>query len=255
MKTQAKYSASLASLVMLGAATLVAVLPAQAAAQAHAVLYELVENLDTVALTNTGHRISYWTAQGTAQAGTPFCPLPVGSPPCTITAFGMDDIDVNPNSPTYLTGRVWANIAAVANPIEDNPVDGAEAVFRSGQITGAITIFPPSGGATLAPELGKKKKALGPALPLLYVTEGKFFLDQQPTVRTTPPVDLPTGDPTATFDSTFRLPFKVGKQGPEPAERGKNAFYLADDGSLVKVDKQDEVALGFPLLRAEVRFK
>jgi hypothetical protein len=69
---------------------------------------------------------------------------------------------------------------------------------------------------------------------------------------------LPSADATATFESTFRLPFNVVNVGetptPVPPEKGRNAFYLGDDGNLIKVDKEDEFALGFPLLRGEVFF-
>ncbi len=106
------------------------------------------------------------------------------------------------------------------------------------------------------PDLGKKKSLLGPALPLIYVINGKFFPDASPTIRTSEPSVLPSGTPSATFEATFRLPFKVGKNGvPAKTERGENAYYLGDDGSLIKADKQDEFAQGFPLLRAEVFFK
>jgi hypothetical protein len=71
-------------------------LPGVAAAQMRAVLYEIVETLGLTLL--PGHRVSNWTAQGTAEAGSPFCPaalLPPGVPSCTITAFGMDAIDLS----------------------------------------------------------------------------------------------------------------------------------------------------------------
>lgn len=238
--------------VVLASISGVAGFPGLAIAQ-QAVLYEIVENLDTVTLLTTNHRISNWTAQGTAEAGSPFCPLPPGAPSCTITAFGMDDIDVNDLSPTFLTGTVWANIVAVVNG--DNEVDAAEVAFFSGQITGDITVFPPGGSPPVAPDLGKKKSVLGPSLPLIYVINGKFFPDGPPTIRTSPPAVPPGGIPGAEFASTFRLPFKVGENGAlAKPERGKNAYYLGDDGSLIKVDKQDEFAQGFPLLRAEVFF-
>lgn len=240
---------------------LIAAVPGQVAAQ-QAVLYEIVENLDVVTLMTTGHRVSHWTGQGTAQAGTAFCPvtlLPPGATSCTITAFGTDDIDLATLETSFVVGRVWANIVAVANA--DNVVDAPEAAAFSGQITGDITILSPSTFTLVVPDLGKKKSLLGPSLPLIYVTNGKFFPDGLPTVRTTPETDtagnyIVVGEPTASFDSVFRLPFKVAKDGtPQKPERGKNAYYLGDDGSLIKVDKQNEFALGFALLRAEVYFK
>lgn len=246
-----KYLRGLASLC----AILVAGLPALASAQ-QAVLYEIVENLDTAQLA-TNHRVSHWTAQGIADAGSPFCPaaaLPPGVLSCTITAFGMDDIDLVALKTSFIVGKVWANIVAVANG--DNVVDAPEAAAFSGQITGDITILQPDGSLPVEPNLGKKKLLLGPSLPLIYVVNGRFFPDAAPTIRTSPSGTLP--DPataTASFESIFRLPFKVGKAGAlAQPERGKNAFYLDDDGGLIKVDKQDEFAQGFPLLRAEVFF-
>jgi len=105
------------------------------------------------------------------------------------------------------------------------------------------------------PELGKHKKALGPALFLIYITNGKFFPDQYATVRTSPPSVLPTVGATATFESTFRLPFNVTGSGKASApQRGRAAFYLAADGSLIRLDRQNEFSQGFPLLRGEVFF-
>jgi hypothetical protein len=37
-------------------------------------------------------------------------------------------------------------------------------------------------------------------------------------------------------------------------KRGKPAYYLADNGGLIQVDRQDEFSQGFPLLRGEVFF-
>jgi hypothetical protein len=248
MKGRSRYFGLLAS---LGAAFLVAGAAAPAAAQ-QAKLYELVENLDTVAL-GTGHRISSWTAQGSAEAGSPFCPaaaLPKSVKSCTITAFGTDDIDLS-----TFTGNVWANIVAVANdPRIDNVVDAPEVSTFSGQIIGDITIFLPDGGM-VQPDLGKQRSLLGPAIPLIYVRNGQFFKDDVPTVRESKPSMLPSGTPAARFDSTFRLPFAVANGKHQRTERGKVAYYLGDDGSLIKVDNRDESALGFPLLRADVFFK
>jgi hypothetical protein len=242
MKGKLKFLGLLASLTLL----LVAGTPGLASAQ-QATLYEIVENMDVVKLQTTGHRVSNWTAQGTAAAGSPFCPvavLPPGASSCTITAFGMDDIDV-----TTFIGTVWANIGATANL--DNIVDGPEVPLFTGQITGKITIMP-----TVEADLHKNKSLMGPAVPLIYVRNGKFFPDAVPVVRTSPPAKLPKVGDTARFDSTFRLPFTLGQDGKrEKVQRGQKAFYLADDGSLIKVDKQDEYALGFALLRAEVFFK
>jgi hypothetical protein len=242
-KLKLSFPASLSLLVLAGLSTPAAAQPA--------VLYEIVENIDFQKTMATGHRVSNWTAQGTAQANTPFCPSQTS---CTITAFGSDDI--GPSG----TGSVWANIVAVANL--DNPTDGPEFPIFSGQITGDVTIFSPNGGGFVMADLNKNKTVLGPMFPLIYVQNGKFWADGTPTVRTAPQFDaagnyvVPGGEPTARFNSTFRLPFNIGKTGArERPEIGRNAYYLADNGSLIKVDKQDEFALGFPLLRAEVVFQ
>jgi hypothetical protein len=243
------------------AVALIAGVPGVATAQ-EAVLYEIVENLDTVQLANN-QRTSYWTAQGTAQAGSPFCPpalLPPRVKSCTITAFGTDTIDfvaLMTGAPTV--GTVWANVVAVANTLGgvdiDNEIDAPEIATFSGQITGQLAIVPPGGAAPVMPVLGKKRSLLGPALPLIYIVNGKFFPDAVPTVRTSPPSPLPVIGATATFESTFRLPFAVAKNGKfAKAERGKPAYYLGDNGRLIRVDRESEYALGFPLLRGEVFF-
>jgi len=241
-KLKLSFPVSLSLLVLAGLSTPAAAQPA--------VLYEIVENIDAQKTMATGHRVSNWTAQGTAQANTAFCPVQTS---CTITAFGSDDI-----GPTG-TGWVWANIVAVAN--FDNPTDGPEFPVFSGQITGDVTIFAPNGGLVMA-NLNKNKTVLGPMFPLIYVQNGKFYADSSATVRTAPQFDSagnfvpPSGPVSATFHSTFRLPFNIGKTGGrERPEVGRNAYYLADNGGHIKVDKQDEFALGFPLLRAEVVFE
>lgn len=251
IKGKVKYSGLLASLTLV----LVAALPGFATAQ-QAVFYEIVENLDGVRLQTTGHRVSNWTAQGTAEAGSPFCPeavLPPGSSSCTITAFGTDDIDLTAvESGEYFVGKVWANVVAVANL--DNVVDGPELAAFSGQITGKITIQASEPGVEA--ELRQQRKLVGPAIPLIYVRNGKFFPDAVPVIRTSPPVVRPLLGHTARFDSTFRLPFTVDEHGRRAKpQRGKQTYYLADDGSFIRVKTQDEFALGFALLRAEVYFK
>lgn len=234
---------------------LAAVLPGPAVAQ-QAVLYEVVENLDTVQLQTTGVRTSYWTAQGYAAVGSPFCPaevVPVGTNYCTITAFGSDSIDTAKLTTDYVVGQIWANVVTVANL--DNSVDGAEVAVFSGQITGDVTVLQPNGLPPVVPNLGKKKKTvLGPGLPIIYIVNGKFFPDPYPIVRVQPPATPPTEGHTAAFTSTFRLPFALTSVGTRTKpEVGRTAYYLNDDGSLVTV-RAREHAMGFALLRGEVSF-
>jgi hypothetical protein len=113
---------------------------AKPVAAQQAVLYELVENVDLPELMATGVRVSYWTAQGTAQAGSPFCPaaalarLARKATGCTVTAFGMDSINL-----ATLAGTVWANLASVVNC--DNSMDAAEGVVMTGQMQGWSRCF------------------------------------------------------------------------------------------------------------------
>jgi len=255
MKGKVTHSVLLMSMALVVAAGL----PGLAAAQ-EARLYEVVENLDGMALETTGHRVSNWTAEGTADAGTPFCPpalLPPGVTSCAITAFGTDDIDLAALAAgAPLVGTVWANIVAVANL--DNVVDGPELAAFSGQITGKISVQADS-APNAAAAMHRKRGMVGPTVPLIYVREGKFFADPTPIVRTSPPALLPSGPVTASFDSTFRLPFTLaGRESDgrrERPERGRRAFYMGDDGHFIRVDREDECALGFPLVRADVYFR
>ena len=248
-------------------------------------LNETVENVKPAGLPVL--RISHWTAQGTAQVGSPFCPADKvtaagasQATSCSVTAFGMDVID---QSGAQLP-VIWANIAAVANC--DNVVKAPGCPILTGQIGGILNeflCFPgfPCDGAA---GLGDKKQFLGPALPIIGVI-GKFFPDKpvadgdpdhangiflrtEPAGPTDPGfVDLPAlaldlflGNQSPNFTARFRLPFKIGELG-EPErfeegdhERGQPAFYLADDGQQLIEVRRREFSLGFPTVRAEVTF-
>jgi len=222
---------------------------AAASAAPKAFLYEVVENLtqdlDPTAGTS---RLSHWAAQGTAVAGSPFCPnklikklkemnLVSGSPKsCTITAFGEDKINLT------LRGTVSVpDFAVVVNG--DNVVDAPERVVMTGSVTGDLVVVP-FGPGGVTPDLNAKKAVLGPSVPLILVQNGVFTPDPFPGVKLEP----------SCFTGTFRLPFQVTEAGTrtEPV-RGGQAFYLADDGSLIEV-QPEEFAFGFPMLRAEVTF-
>src|SRR2546427_12235481 len=58
---------------------------------ADATLYELSENMKLVGKGSPRRRATS-ELMGTANAGTPLCPLPVGAPPCTINATGSGTI-------------------------------------------------------------------------------------------------------------------------------------------------------------------
>jgi len=230
----------LAGLAPLGAA--------QAADAPQAFLYEVTENL-TQDLTATTPRLSHWAAQGTAVAGSPFCPkelieklqkmkLISGSPKsCTITGFGQDQID-----PTFTGTVAVPDFAVVING--DNVVDAPERVVMTGSITGDLVIVP-FGPGGVTPDLNAKKAVLGPSVPLILVENGVF----------TPTPFFGVSLKRSCFTGTFRLPFQVTSSGARTTPvRGGQAFYLADDGSLIKV-QSEEFAFGFPMLRAEVTFE
>src|SRR5262249_20650586 len=231
-------------------------------------------------------RISHWTAQGTAQVGSPFCPsaqlAAAGASratSCSVTAFGMDIIDMSGAQLPV----IWANIAAVANC--DNVVKAPGCPILTDQIGGALNEFVccagfPCAGTT---SLSDNKQFLGPSLPIIGVM-GQFFpdtpmADGDPNhalgifLRTEPPgptdpgffdlqalaLDLLLGSQSPDFTARFRVPFKMGERGHPKHfergdyERGEKAFYLADDGQLIRV-RHREFSLGFPTVRAEVTF-
>jgi hypothetical protein len=245
-------------------------------------LNETVENVKPAGLPVL--RISHWTAQGTAQVGTPFCPADQlaaagasQATSCSVTAFGMDIIDASGAQFPI----IWANIAAVANC--DNVVKAPSCPILTGQIGGILNEFVCFPGFPCAGALSDKKQFLGPSLPIIGVI-GVFFpdtplADGDPDhangifLRTEPPgptdpgfydlqalaLDLFLGTKSLDFTARFRLPFKMGRGGtPErfeegDHERGTSAFYRADGGDLIRV-RQREFSLGFPTVRAEVIF-
>lgn len=222
---------------------------ASASAAPQAFLYEVTENL-TQDMTDTEPRLSHWAAQGTAVVGSPFCPkdliknlqkmkLVSGSPTsCTITAFGQDQID-----PAFTGTVAVPDFAVVIN--SDNVVDAPERVVMTGSITGDLAIVP-FGPPGVTPDLNAKKAVLGPSVPLILVQDGEFIRSADP--------DFGLSRERSCFTGTFRLPFQVTSAGTRIAPvRGGQAFYLGDDGSLIKVEPE-EFAFGFPMLRAEVTF-
>jgi hypothetical protein len=102
----------------------------------------------------------------------------------------------------------------------------------------------PFGPGGVTPDLNAKKATLGPSVPLILVQNGVF----------TPNPFFGVALKPSCFTGTFRLPFQVTSAGtPTKPVRGGQAFYLADDGSLIKV-QPEEFAFEFPMLRAEVTF-
>jgi hypothetical protein len=102
-----------------------------------ATLYELTENMKLNGLKDGSaeRRLATSALSGSADAGTPLCPFPAGSKPCSINAMGSDDIDVG----TGLGGFKGTVTTVVQG---DNPTDGPEYVVLRGKFHGKMDFSP-----------------------------------------------------------------------------------------------------------------
>jgi hypothetical protein len=204
----------------LGGAAVVAAGPAWDGPDAK--LYELTENM-SIGPDGDGivSRLATAALQGTAKLGTPLCPAAVlitnpRAQTCTVTAIGSDSIDLSTGK-----GKVWGSYAVVVQG--DNPVDGPEYVVQTGSFQGDIDLSPTAGG-----------------VPLGWITNGVFTIDGV--------------EGQIPFSGTFRLPFSMAAKGKiERPRRGRDAFYLGDDGRPFPVWR-NERSLDYPTVRFEVRF-
>ena len=241
------------------------------AAAQQAFLHQVIQDLDLVQVIDTGIRTSHFAAEGQAAFPSPFCPqeladrlkalgLNSGDPAsCTVTVDGHDTIcvistcTIGDSALTVLQGGLEADIAVVV--AFDNVVEAPDAVVMTGHVSvplGQLQGVP--FGTPPAVLLEGKLSAMGPAVPLFLMT-GTFTPQQ--LIGPAPEGGLalqPAGlDPSA-FAATFRSPFRLTQAGnPDKPVRGHQAFYLADDGSLIRIEK-DEFSLGVPTLRGEVTF-
>src|SRR5712691_5956322 len=101
---------------------------------ADATLYELTENMRLVGKDSPRRRATS-ELMGTANAGTPLCPMPVGAPPCTINATGSDNISLVTG-----LGKFGGTFTVVVQG--DNPVDSPEFVVAKGKFTGKMDFSP-----------------------------------------------------------------------------------------------------------------
>ena len=101
---------------------------------ADATLYELTENMKLVGKDSPRRRATS-ELMGTANAGTPLCPMPVGAPPCTINATGSDNISLVTG-----LGKFSGTFTVVVQG--DNPVDSPEFVIAKGKFTGKMDFSP-----------------------------------------------------------------------------------------------------------------
>jgi len=142
---------------------------------ADATLYELTENMKLVGKDSPRRRATS-ELMGTANAGTPLCPMPVGAPPCTINATGSDNISLVTG-----LGKFSGTFTVVVQG--DNPVDSPEFVIAKGKFSGKMDFSP----------------AVLVNVPLGTVV-GKMV--------------LAGGGGTVPFTGTFRLPFVFGDSPP-----------------------------------------
>ena len=101
---------------------------------ADATLYELTENMKLVGKDSPRRRATS-ELMGTANAGTPLCPMPVGAPPCTINATGSDNISLVTG-----LGKFSGTFTVVVQG--DNPVDSPEFVIAKGKFSGKMDFSP-----------------------------------------------------------------------------------------------------------------
>ena len=146
---------------------------------ADATLYELTENMKLVGKDSPRRRATS-ELMGTANAGTPLCPMPVGAPPCTINATGSDNISLVTG-----LGKFGGTFTVVVQG--DNLVDSPEFVIAKGKFSGKMDFSPAVlGGIPYGTVVGTLDPNGGGHRDQVRFT-GTFFL----------PFEFP-GDPSAT---------------------------------------------------------
>jgi hypothetical protein len=206
----------LGALVIAGAPRMAA---AEWVAPYDAVLYELNENMSLRALQG-GHRKATSQLMGFAKAGSPLCPtaLAMGKDFCTINAEGSDNISLITG-----WGKFGGTLTVVAEVDGNNPVDSPEAVLARGRFSGDMDF--------------SMAILKNPPVPLGFV-RGKMALN---------------GGPKVPFSGTFRLPFVV-----PTAEGYSDPLYLIIDPATYQMQMQpvdkNELAIGFPTVRFEIKF-
>ena len=158
---------------------------------ADATLYELTENMKLVGKDSPRRRATS-ELMGTANAGTPLCPMPVGAPPCTINATGSDNISLVTG-----LGKFGGTFTVVVQG--DNPVDSPEFVIAKGKFSGKMDFSPAVlGGIPYGTVVGTLDPNGGGHRDQVRFT-GTFFL----------PFEFP-GDPSATaYYLDFTNPYGV----------------------------------------------
>ena len=191
-------------------------------------LYEVTE---TVHFGGDGLRVTrdaVAVLMGFAPLGTPLCPMGalVTNPTaqtCTVTGTGQDSIAIAGASADG-RGPVSGTFSVVVNAPGNSSVHVPDLPLLTGTFSGMNDLSP----ATLH------------GIPLGSI-HGTFIID---------------GDPQQVpFTGTFRLPFALDAAGKvkEPNDEREDAFYLGDNGELIRVQPFERV-LGFPPVRLELKF-
>jgi hypothetical protein len=229
MKTRAKYSASLASLMFL----LLAGLPGQAASFDVA-FYELTERMTFDGVTRTGEG----SLAGHAKVGrSPLCPRDVVEAlaaagfalpghPCYVTATGRDVLSLQTFGGTF-EALIEVKVQG------DNPVDAPELVVMRASIVGDLVIADQE-------------------LRLLAIPRGTLTITHVLDPATFTYVEVKAEFP---LTGMVRLPFAIEPDGrSRKARRSDAAFYLSDQGQPVRV-KRNEHSLGVATARFELSFE
>ena len=181
--------------LVFAAATFGAV-PNSLAADAN--LYEVTENMKVKSLrTGQQRRQAASALTGTAVAGSPLCPMPIGAPPCVVNVTGSDDIDIASGLGTF-KGK-WSAVVQ-----GDNLVDAPEYEIAKGKFDGVMDFSP-------ALVYGLPYGTVTGVLKIDKVMEGFPF---------TGVFSLPfvwPGDPS-------RTPLYLGPQGPVPVQPNEFAI-------------------------------
>jgi hypothetical protein len=185
-----------------------------------ATLYEVTETVrfDAAAGLSVTMRNAIATLMGSANLGTPLCPVAVlmtnpAATACDIAGQGQDSVSLVTG-----LGPVWGTFAVLINAPGNSDDHVPDLPVLTGTFTGDVDLSP----------------AVQSQIPLGYLRNGRLTIDQTGQV-------IP-------FSGTFRLPF-----GFVDAWGLKRDSYLDDNGNPVSV-KQHERDLGFPLVRLEVTF-
>jgi len=208
-----------------------------AAASAHATFYEVTENMRLIARKKQ-RRVAQAALVGTAQIGTPFCPtslvraVSATAESCILNANGEDDISLVTG-----LGSFDAKLTIVVQG--DNPVDPPEFVIGKFRASGQMTFAP----------------AIIDGLPYGTIT-GRTHM-------------IGSDDPPARFVGVFRLPFLGSPETraalcpltPNPNPNMAQDLAYVDSGSTGALNgvcldiKQNEMSLGFPIVRFDLWFQ